>query len=511
MLRYARTGTALFTVIALASAATTALAIPATPVMTVYQFNGAIDVPYYDADLFLRAGPVAPIGTLAQGTSVIPCLVLRAGRPLTDDDGTPFVGFEIVVDARAPGPDAATRLRAVAAQRQQLEVADHHCPADTAAVIGVRKLSKLSGAPRFDPPPPAAGAFAAAPTGSALDGIVRAFHASPQCAAANGALLGRRAALQRAWSVFAAAHANTWSTSALAQARRLDYAMRTALFEGHLGRGCNAYGACERNVIALSIRNRAVERCLRGQGCGEVGDIEGVASAVAQYNIWDEYLTQTSGLTGCFLRPDLAGQERYATLQAMYAQSAGDIERILFGGDAGLRAVFPANAPAELTRLRHYYHPPAMGQCFPAQARLEYISGAIAQRGDHFALIANTRIRVDAKVGRDYRFRQALVELEPSRDVLRLADRYPGFVIDGRKVELKPATRCTPYGVAPACRFADVGRYRKTPSWLSDGDPLPITCRVRARGESCAGDASLETVTVGGACDVAMQLIAGVP
>jgi len=36
--------------------------------------------------------------------------------------------------------------------------------------------------------------------------------------------------------------------------------MRTAIYEGHLDRGCNAYGACERNIIALSIRNRAQPR-----------------------------------------------------------------------------------------------------------------------------------------------------------------------------------------------------------------------------------------------------------
>ncbi|MFN8642775.1 MAG: hypothetical protein U0802_14405 [Candidatus Binatia bacterium] len=79
--------------------------------------------------------------------------------------------------------------------------------------------------------------------------------------------------------------------------------MRTALYEGHIGRGCSAYGACERNVIALSIRNRAVERCLAGQGCRQAGDFEGVSSAVAQYNIWDEYLTQTTGPASCTTAP----------------------------------------------------------------------------------------------------------------------------------------------------------------------------------------------------------------
>jgi hypothetical protein len=490
-------------------AAAPARGIPATPLMTVYQFNGGVDVPVYDADRVLRDGPVAPVGTLAQGTALIPCLVLRGGQPLTDHDGTPYVGFELVVDARRAGADAEARKSAVAEQRKTLQVANHHCPAGTAQVIDVRKLIVSASLPRFDPPRPDT---MAAPLGATdADTIVRAFHASPQCAAVNDALLGRGAALQRAWSAFADAHRDDWPAAALARARKLDVVMRTALYEGHVGRGCSAYGACEREAIALSIRNRAVERCLAQQGCRSAGDFEGVASAVAQYNIWDEYLTQTTGLTSCFLRPDLTGVDRYAKLQAMYAQSVGDIERILFGDDAVRAALFPSNSDSELTRLRNYYHPPAMGQCFPQDPRIEYVSGAVAQRGDAFALIANTRVRVDEPVGRNYRFRQVVVDAQPTRDVVELSDRYPGFVIDGRKIELKPATHCTPYGVSPACRFAEIGRYRKTPSWLSDGDAVALTCRIRARGEACVGEPVPEAVTVGGACDPAMQLIAGVP
>jgi len=491
------------------AAATPAQAIPATPLMTVYQFNGALDVPIYDADRLLRDGPVAPVGTLAQGTAVVPCVVLRNGTPVTDRDGTPYVGFEVVVDSRTATAGADARKSAAAEQRKQLQVANHHCRAGTAQVIDVRKLIVSGAAPRFDPPLPSTTATAVGT--SQLDTIVRAFHASPQCASANEQLLDRRGALERAWTAFANAHAGEWPAAALARARQLDFVMRTALYEGHIGRGCSAYGGCERDAIALSIRNRAIGRCLAQQGCRSGGDFEGVASAVAQYNIWDEYLTQTTGLSSCFLRPDLTGLDRYAKPQAMYAQSVGDVERILFGSDAERSALFASNTDSELTRLRNYYHPPAMGQCFPQQPRLEYVSGAIAQRGDQFALIANTRVRVDEPVGRNYRFRQAIVDVEPNRDVVELADRYPGFVIDGRKIELKPSTRCTPYGVAPSCRFTDIGRYRKTPSWLSDGDPVALSCRIRARGESCTGEAVAESVTVGGACDTAMQLIAGVP
>jgi hypothetical protein len=485
--------------------------IPAAPVMTVYQFNGPAGVPYHDVASFGGGRTPPPAGTLAQGTSVIPCLVVRAGRPLTDADGTPYVGFEVVVDARTATPADAARFKAVAAARRALTVANHHCPTDTRHVVDARRLVALDKAPSFDPPRPALEPDAAPAGRGRRDAIVRAFHASPACEAANARLMGRRDALRWAWDAFAKANDGRWPADALRQARQLDFVMRTALYEGHLGRGCSAYGACERNVIALSIRNRAVERCLRGQGCRQPGDFEGVATAVSQYNIWDEYLTQTSGLTSCFLRPDLAAHPHYARLQAMYAQNAGDVERILFDGGAGLQALFPGLAPAQLARLRHYYHPPAMGKCFPREERLEYVSAAVARRGHDFALIANTRIRVDEAEGGGYRFRVADVEELPDRDVVRLADRYPGFVIDGRKIELRAPSGCTPYGTPRGCRFDAVGRRRKVPGWLADGDPLRLTCRVEARDEGCAAAPRHETVAVGGVCDTAMQPIAGVP
>jgi hypothetical protein len=231
---------------------------------------------------------------------------------------------------------------------------------------------------------------------------------------------------------------------------------------------------------------------------------------VSQYNIWDEYLTQTSGLTACFLRPALNSEPRYARLQAMYEQNVSDAERILYGSERDLEALFPNPQPAELKRVRHYYHPPAMGKCFPEDPRIEYISAAVAQRGDDFALIAGTRVRVDAAHDGGYFFRHVTIDEEPTRDVVRYVDRYPGFVLDGRAVRLEASSRCTPYGVSRTCRFGEIGRYRKTPSWFAGGEPRQVTCRVRARGADCRADARVETTKVGGACDTQMQPFAGV-
>jgi len=478
--------------------------------MTVYRFNGPIEVPTYDADAFARSGTAAPqAGGLAQGTSVIPCLVLRGGEPLTDASGTPFVGFEVVIDARRATPESTVRFRDAVAQRKGLAVDNHHCAPGVDQVVDVRSLAVIGKAPFFDPPRAAAPADAAEGA-SAIDRAVRAFHASRPCDTVQRRLMGRRAALADAWDAFAREEGARFGRETLARARNVDYVMRTAIYEAHLDRGCGAYGACERNVIALSIRNRG-RACARGQGCRSEGDFEGVSSSVSQYNIWDEVLTQITGLAACFLRPDLAGDPRYAKLQAMYAQSRGDVEAILYGDDAALAAVFPGEDPASLATLRHYYHPPAMGKCFPNEPRLEYVSGAVARRGSDFALIAATRVDVGERRGDAYEFRDVSIEETPERDVLRVADLYPGFLIDARKVTLKPSTSCRPWGTPPGCRSGEVGRHRKVPSWLASGRPLEIRCAVRARDEACAAPPRPASASVGGPCDTLMQPVAGVP
>jgi hypothetical protein len=65
-----------------------------------------------------------------------------------------------------------------------------------------------------------------------------------------------------------------------------------------------------------------------------------------------------------------------------------------------LAAIFPRNSLADLKNIKHYYHAPAMGKCFPDHDRVEYMSGAVAGKGNDFALIANTRIQVDQQTQR---------------------------------------------------------------------------------------------------------------
>nr|MCU0736210.1 hypothetical protein [Methylotetracoccus sp.] len=89
-------------------------------------------------------------------------------------------------------------------------------------------------------------------------------------------------------------------------------------------------------------------------------------------------------------------------------------------------------------------------------------------------------------------------------------NRYPGFVVDGRKVNLKGASSCPPYGIPRGCAFEQVGRYRTTPSWLNSGKPLELMCRIKDRGANCLAPGSVVTARVGGVCDTQMRPVAGI-
>ena len=486
--------------------------IPAAPVMTLYRFNGDLNTPYYSIESFQHNPNPPPAGTLAQGTSVIPCLVIRNGSPLTDSSGTPYVGFEIVVDSRKSTPASTERFKKTFARQKDLRVRNHHCGSSVQHVINVRNLFILNKAPFFDPEPAVLSENSAAPsqTQGQLDEIVHAFHASNECRTANRDLIGRRAALSRAWDTFIRANANRWPETQLARAKHLDYTLRTAIYESHLERGCNAYGACERNIIALSIRNRGRESCTEYQGCRFPGDFQGVSSKVSQYNIWDEYLTQITGLTSCFL-DDYPDNPYYKKISKMYRQSVVDVERILYGNDSNLSSVFPASPITHLKSLRHYYHAPAMGKCFPDYPRVEYMSGAVANNGTDYALIANKRIQVDSRVGPGYQFHEFVLKEGMYHDDISIEDNYPGFIIDGRKVDLKPSTGCTPFGIPGGCKSSHNVRYRKTPSWLNSGRPMELRCTVQEFGEDCLADGRTSTISIGGSCDTQMRPVRNVP
>lgn len=487
-------------------------AIPAAPVMTLYRFNADLNMPYYSIESFQRTARPAPAGTLAQGTSMIPCLVISNGLPLTDSSGAPYAGFEMVVDSRTADRASTDVFKNAFARQKDLRVQNHHCGPTVQYVIDVRNLYSLNKAPFFDPETtaPLSTAVGHQESRGQLDEIVREFHASSDCRNANRILIGRRDALSRAWEDFIRSNLERWPKSHQDRAKHLDYTLRTAIYESHLDRGCNAYGACERNIIALSIRNRGRESCSAYQGCRFPGDFQGVASTVSQYNIWDEYLTQISGLTSCFLGA-YRDNAYYEKISTMYRQNVADVERILYADDESLNSIFSAAPISRLKSLRHYYHAPAMGKCFPDYPRVEYMSGAVAKNGSDFALIANKRIQVGAQTGQGYLFQEFVLQEEMYHDNISIVDNYPGFIIDGRKVKLKSPSGCTPYGIPAGCRLDKIDRYRKTPPWLSSGKPMELSCTLKDFGEDCRNESKLGTVNVGGSCDTQMRPVGDVP
>ncbi len=133
-------------------------------------------------------------------------------------------------------------------------------------------------------------------------------------------------------------------------------------------------------------------------------------------------------------------------------------------------------------------------QCSSCEERLsvEYMSGAVARRGNNFALRADIRIRVDQKKEGGYYFRSFRVREDPAKDVVTVVDNYPGFVVDGRRVPLKAPSRCAPYGIPSGCMFNEIGRYRKTPSSINVGKPLELRCRIADQGGNLPGRKSVE-------------------
>jgi hypothetical protein len=120
-----------------------------------------------------------------QGTSLIPCLMIRNGEPLTDKDRARPMSASRSWSIRARRLSASTEVfkRAVA-ERKELQVRNHHCAASVRNVINVRELYALEKAPFFDPPR-SGGRSGSAGGASELDRLVRAFHDSSECASVN--------------------------------------------------------------------------------------------------------------------------------------------------------------------------------------------------------------------------------------------------------------------------------------------------------------------------------------
>ena len=100
------------------------------------------------------------------------------GKALTDEKGTPYVGFQVVVDSRTATESAVEQFQQALRQRASMTVANHHCDPGAKRVIDVRKLYPLKKAPFFEPQPACTTGKPPRSSQDELDEIVRAFHNS---------------------------------------------------------------------------------------------------------------------------------------------------------------------------------------------------------------------------------------------------------------------------------------------------------------------------------------------
>jgi len=180
--------------------------------------------------------------------------------------------------------------------------------------------------------------------------------------------------LQQGWSRFGAENATRWSSEALG--RRGSSTSRC----GRPSSRDTSTADAMRTVLASATSSRCpsvigrANRAASGQGCVSSATSKAWRRMFRSYNIWDEYLTQVT-------RPDLllpAPRHRRQRRQARRhpcAPRSPMSSAILFGDDRDLEAVFPRSSLGNLKALRHYYHPPAMGKCFPDYPQVEFMAG----------------------------------------------------------------------------------------------------------------------------------------
>ncbi|NCN41247.1 hypothetical protein GW916_08355 [bacterium] len=182
----------------------------------------------------------------------------------------------------------------------------------------------------------------------------------------------------------------------------LDATIRTTMYEAQQKSAFKGQhpmmAACQFDIIALSIRNRAHKR-YKSYGGHYAGDLLGVATN-PQYNIWfKKYVSRNQyRITSCFLHPNIEAIRRkqgdrrislYRKHRQVYEEAALRFPKVLglnstekpnqdsqylknlFAIDmeenhlpiSKSRGVFSKNEEEYITNLTHYYHPGGMNKC----------------------------------------------------------------------------------------------------------------------------------------------------
>jgi hypothetical protein len=208
-----------------------------------------------------------------------------------------------------------------------------------------------------------------------LDQVLKDFH-NQNCG--QGGVAKTEAGLKAKWESFIKNTMLSERGKQLAtNARTVDLVARTVMFESQreeqLPNGSNSQAiACQEDIIALSVRNRAFSRNWLSYGGEFQGDMAGVTTD-AEYNVWmTSKVEDNPYLLGCYQSENYSNSGR----TQIYTRIVQQIPKTLGIDDAGKPPVnnnlagrfevdnsagmIPAPKLAEFT---HYYHPGGMGRC----------------------------------------------------------------------------------------------------------------------------------------------------
>jgi len=460
------------------------------------------------------------IGHLEGGTKIIPHIVMRNNKPL-------LIWRRIYVGFSLPGKESPEKGVVGISGLTTKESDIPREPPLTPAMLEefIRKIDNNKKTKYCNPQ--------YYKTSNVFD-LIKEFH-NTTCNRKVPQGQSQRKGLLRKWDHFVREKSQvSKGAHALAKkAREIDIATRTALYEGNIDNGCTSYAICERDIILLTIRNRAKDkRCRKSYrvfGCKRLNDFAGIASSPSQYSIWSENFMNNTYITSCFLRDDLSknnsptreGEKDYRKKIKIFKNTIQRAEKILYSRSGELEKMFKIlnkKKGQRLNAIKHYYHPEAMPRCNPDYySKSALIEAAYVEMNGKYYLLRQRRIIPEKSERSDmYSFKVF------APDTLKPLDLYPGGQIHRSFIDFRDHYTCTSYGVPEECydqSSSDDITHRKMPDWYlrikSKGSWSPeLMCNISEEmGEDCSEEKTVDAKkrpVPGGFCNKKFIPVGGV-
>lgn len=496
-------------------------------------------IPVYSTQDILNPKP-EPIEYLKQNQKLLPCILIDSNKnPFKKVDGKFYLGFELLDSSHSSFFQS---------------VENNHCPMWFAKMVKDSDLTASTPAKSISTKriirPPAVKDWLTKKmarlqknkfkkpeyyTDKRPIDLSYEFH-NTQCPGVNKKVENRGNRLKQKWNQFIKEKAKVSEKAGFLalQAKNTDLVTRTALYESNYSYGCSAKSSCEKQIIALTIYNRAQSnKCKNGNtvwGCKYKGDYSGVATKPNQYNIWFKKFPVISHLTGCFLREDLQVDNNnpaiwkdsegnineglangYRKRIAMYKDSFAFNQNFLFNQNTSLKDYFKIHEAdnSKLSLVRFYYHPAAMPRC----EHKTYSSSAwvttsyVKKDSDNYFLLRRNRIFPNDKqdIQEDQQEESSVSFYLYKTASGKISDIYPEGQIPSSNIDYTHGSLCTAYGVSPSCQYKEpIKSYKKMPKWLLSGTTPKISClQTTSRGLECDENFRREefTKSFGGACN----------